>query len=158
MPGIGCARPHLLQVGNATLLVSGRTMMGPHYGRSFNVWMSQDGGDTWEWASGSYHHNEKAKITGAPLWPEAVNKTGWRFEFTSGYIGLVRVAEMSAMVLYDFMVPVGKTLPEAEFGSTKNQSGSPILDDFDDVYHNPGYDFAMRIDLIPKGRIPAVWV
>merc|ERR1711972_174161 len=74
MPGIGCARPHLLQVGKATILVAGRAMMGPHYSRSFSVWMSQDGGDTWEWASGSYHHNEKARITGAPLWPAAVNK------------------------------------------------------------------------------------
>ena len=40
------------------------------------------------------------------MWPASCNRTGWRFEYTSGYVGLVRVGPRSAMVLYDFMPPV----------------------------------------------------
>lgn len=107
MPKIGCARPHLVQLDdNITLLSAGRSMMKDAYSRSFSVWMSIDHGVTWARSDGSYHHNDKAEITGAPTWPASCNKTGWRFEFTSGYVGLVRVGPRSAMVLYDFMPPV----------------------------------------------------
>ena len=75
-------------------------MMGKDYSRSFSVWMSADSGVTWTRADGSYHHNARAKETGAPVWPPSCNRTGWRFEFTSGYIGLVRVGPSSAAVLY----------------------------------------------------------
>ena len=107
MPGIGCARPHLVQLDdNITLLSAGRSMMHGAYSRSFSVWASTDHAVTWVRSDGSYHHNHKANITGAPMWPAACNKTGWRFEFTSGYVGLVRVGPRAAMVLYDFMPPV----------------------------------------------------
>ena len=36
---IGCARPHMVQLGNVTLLAGGRMMMGHDYSRSFSVWM-----------------------------------------------------------------------------------------------------------------------
>jgi hypothetical protein len=36
---IGCARPHMVQLGNTTLLAGGRMMMGRDYSRSFSVWM-----------------------------------------------------------------------------------------------------------------------
>ena len=88
---IGCARPHLLQLdGNTTLLSGGRMMMGHDYSRSFSIWASTDGGLSWIRSDGSYHHNAKANETGAPLWPADCNRTGWRFEYTSGYVGLVR--------------------------------------------------------------------
>ena len=45
------------------------------------------------------------------MWPASCNRTGWRFEFTSGYVGLVRVGPRSAMVLYDFMPPVTPAPP-----------------------------------------------
>merc|ERR1719506_1902745 len=107
MFGMGCARPQLVQLGNTTILSGGRMMMSHgYYDRSFDLWMSEDNAVTWQRASGSYHHNAKASITGVPLWPEAVNRTGWRFDFTSGYVGLVRVGEASAMVLYDLMIAV----------------------------------------------------
>lgn len=113
MPGIGCARPHLVQLdNNITLLSAGRSMMkGAAYSRSFSVWASTNHGATWVRSDGSYHHNQKANITGAPMWPAACNKTGWRFEYTSGYVGLVRVGPRSAMVLYDFMPPVTPPRP-----------------------------------------------
>jgi len=159
MPSIGCARPHLLQLGNATILSGGRKMMGHSgvYDRSFDLWMSQDLGVTWEHASGSYEHNAKAHVTGAPLWPESVNQTGWRFEFTSGYVGLVRVGEMSAMVLYDIMLPVNEevavdgklaaSIAEERFPS---EDDSARLSDF--VRHNPPFSFGMRIDVVPKAE------
>jgi hypothetical protein len=103
---IGCARPHLVQLRNATLLSGGRMMMGHDYSRSFSIWMSMDAGATWTRADGSYHHNARAAETNAGIWPSSVNKTGWRFEFTSGYVGLVRVGENSANVVYDLMLPV----------------------------------------------------
>ena len=112
MPGIGCARPHLVQLDdNITLLSAGRSMMKGAYSRSFSVWASTDFGVTWVRSDGSYHHNHKANITGAPMWPASCNRTGWRFEFTSGYVGLVRVGPRSAMVLYDFMPPVTPAPP-----------------------------------------------
>ena len=113
MPGIGCARPHLVQLDdNITLLSAGRSMgHGMPYSRSFSVWASTDHGVTWVRSDGSYHHNDKAHITGAPLWPASCNKSGWRFEFTSGYVGLVRVGPRSGMVLYDFMPPVAPPPP-----------------------------------------------
>ena len=112
LPGIGCARPHLVQLNdNITLLSAGRSMMKGAYSRSFSVWASTDHGVTWARSDGSYHHNDKAKITGAPMWPASCNRTGWRFEFTSGYVGLVRVGPRSAMVLYDFMPPVTPPSP-----------------------------------------------
>ena len=37
--------------------------------------------------------------------PADVNRSGWRFQYTSGYVGLVRVGERSAAVLYDLMLP-----------------------------------------------------
>ena len=40
---IGCARPHMVQLGNVTLLVGGRMMMGRDYSRGFSIWMSTDG-------------------------------------------------------------------------------------------------------------------
>lgn len=103
---IGCARPHMVQLGNVTLLVGGRMMMGHDYSRSFSIWMSTDGNaENWTRADGSYHHNARASETHAGLWPSSVNRTGWRFEFTSGYIGLVRLGESSAAVIYDLMLP-----------------------------------------------------
>lgn len=148
MPTMGCARPHLLQVGSATLLSGGRRMLPHSYDRGIDIWMSQDGGNTWDFASATYHHNAKAKIAGVPLWPSSVNATGWRFEFTSGYPGLVRVGETSAMLLYDFMPPVANL-------SDHSQSG--LLEE-SKLFHNPPYSFAMRIDLVPKARIAVAFV
>ena len=37
--------------------------------------------------------------------PADVNRSGWRFQYTSGYVGLVRVGPQSAAVLYDLMLP-----------------------------------------------------
>jgi len=150
---IGCARPHLVQLGNATLLSGGRMMMGHDYSRSFSVWLSQDAGESWRRADGSYHHNEKASITKAPLWPASVNRTGWRFEFTSGYVGLVQVGEASAAVLYDLMIPSPK-------GSASGFTESSALDllDHEFVQHNPPFSFSMRIDLVPAGQKPVLVV
>jgi len=80
-------------------------MMGRDYSRSFSVWKSPDNGLTWTRADGSYHHNAKSSVNHAGLWPADVNRTGWRFQYTSGYVGLVRVGERSAAVLYDLMLP-----------------------------------------------------
>eukprot|EP01052_Picozoa_sp_SAG31_P069681 SAG31_NODE_28512_length_409_cov_0.680645_1_plen_121_part_01 len=81
-------------------------MMGHDYSRAFSVWLSADGhAENWTRADGSYHHNARASETHAGLWPASVNRTGWRFEFTSGYIGLVRLGETSAAVIYDLMLP-----------------------------------------------------
>merc|ERR1719272_512476 len=80
-------------------------MMGHDYSRSFSVWKSTDNGNNWTRADGSYHHNAKAAVHKAGLWPGDVNRTGWRFQYTSGYVGLVRVGERSAAVLYDLMLP-----------------------------------------------------
>ena len=110
--GIGCARPHMVQLpGNITLLAGGRMMMGHDYSRAFSVWASADGGYTWKRSDGSYHHNAGATQTGAQLWPSSCNRTGWRFEFTSGYIGLVRAGDSSAAVLYDLMLPAPRPPP-----------------------------------------------
>jgi len=153
MPGMGCARPHLKQLGNATILTGGRKMMGHMYDRAFDVWMSYDNALTWEHASGSYEHNAKANITGVPLWPESVNSSGWRFEFTSGYVGLVQVGEMSAMVLYDFMIACPQSGCEGDTGTHRRlEQGGESRDDFDFVRHNPPFDFAMRIDIVPKAK------
>eukprot|EP01047_Picozoa_sp_COSAG01_P048610 COSAG01_NODE_4748_length_4768_cov_63.686228_4_plen_72_part_00 len=53
---MGCARPHMVQLGgNTTLLVGGRMMMGHDYSRAFSVWLSHDGnGANWSRADGSY--------------------------------------------------------------------------------------------------------
>ena len=81
-------------------------MMGHDYSRAFSVWLSADGqAENWTRYDGSYHHNARASETHAGLWPASVNRTGWRFEFTSGYIGLVRLGETSAAVIYDLMLP-----------------------------------------------------
>ena len=134
---MGCARPHLLQLGSAILLSGGRLMMGRDYNDGFSVWLSEDAAKTWTRADVSYHHNSKANVSKVPLVPPAVNTTkgsttkGWFG--TSGYAGLVRVGEMSAAILYDW-----------DF-YTSSDSAS-------DVYgRHPPYEslaFSMRIDLV----------
>ena len=66
---IGCARPHMVQLGNTTLLAGGRMMMGRDYSRAFSIWKSTDNGISWTRADGSYHHNAKASVHRAGLWP-----------------------------------------------------------------------------------------
>ena len=46
-------RPHMVQLGEVTLLAGGRMMMGKDYSRAFSVWMSRDDGKTWSRADGS---------------------------------------------------------------------------------------------------------
>jgi hypothetical protein len=152
MPNIGCARPHLVQLGDVTILTGGRRMLRHAYDRGFNIWASSDLGMTWEFASGSYHHNVKASMTGVPPWPAAVNETGWRFEFTSGYVGLVRVGESSAMVLYDLMLPIG----QASLATMSEERSALLEHDF--VEHNPAFSFSMRIDVVPKLSVAATVV
>lgn len=102
----GCARPHLVALdNNVTLLSGGRMMMGRDYSRSFSIWASTDNGVTWARSDGSFHHNLNANVTRAPRWPADVNRTGWRFQYTSGYVGLVRTGPTAAAVLYDYMPP-----------------------------------------------------
>jgi len=140
---MGCARPHLLQLGSATLLSGGRMMMGRDYNDGFTVWLSEDTGKTWTRADVSYHHNSKASVYKVPVVPSAVNSSnthggnetkGWFG--TSGYAGLVRVGEMSAAILYDWAYYY---VPE-----------------FDDIHelHAPDYSltFSMRIDLVSAKR------
>jgi len=162
MPNIGCARPHLVQLGNVTILSGGRKMMGHNweYDRSFDVWMSQDLGVTWEHASGSYEHNAKAHITKVPLFPEAVNRTGWRFQYSSGYIGLVRVGEASAMVIYDFSVAVGEKAGRHEqlVSNSTKEASEDFLGESLRPFHNPFFTFAMRIDVISQAGAPAFHV
>lgn len=118
---MGCARPHMVQLGNTTLLAGGRMMMGRDYSRAFSVWMSTDNGANWTRADGSYHHNAKALVHNAGLWPGDVNRSGWRFQYTSGYVGLVRVGPRSAAVLYDLMLPPPPPAP----GPPRPPSPSP---------------------------------
>ena len=62
----------MVQLGNVTLLAGGRMMMGHDYSRSFSVWMSTDAGYNWTRADGSYHHNAKAAVHNAGVWPVSV--------------------------------------------------------------------------------------
>jgi len=155
MPGIGCARPHLLQLGKATILSGGRKMMNPEYDRGFDLWMSVDNGLTWEHRSGSYEHNAGRSVTGAPVWSEQVNKTGDRWEFTSGYNGLVRVGESSAMVLYDIMWISREGLedtasrPNYSLGMERSEHKPDYSFGLEHPEHNPLYSFGMRIDVVP---------
>ena len=134
---MGCARPHLLQLGSAILLSGGRLMMGRDYNDGFSVWLSEDAARTWTRADVSYHHNSKANVSKVPLVPPAVNTTkgstakGWFG--TSGYAGLVRVGEMSAAILYDWDF----------WSSSESRSDIHGL--------HPPYEslaFSMRIDLV----------
>ena len=146
---MGCARPHLLQLGSAILLSGGRLMMGRDYNDGFSVWLSEDAAKTWTRADVSYHHNSKANVFNVPLVPPTVNTTkgstakGWFG--TSGYAGLVRVGEMSAAILYDwdFYAPYPPT------HSTSSR---------DDIHElHPPYEslaFTMRIDLVSAKQDP----
>ena len=133
---MGCARPHLLQLGSAILLSGGRLMMGRDYNDGFSVWLSEDAAKTWTRADVSYHHNSKANVSKVPLVPPAVNTTkgstakGWFG--TSGYAGLVRVGETSAAILYDW-----------DFWTSAESDDTHAL-------HPPytSLPFAMRIDLV----------
>ena len=155
---IGCARPHMVQLGNVTLLAGGRMMMGKDYSRGFSIWMSTDGnGLNWTRADGSYHHNARASETHAPLWPASVNRTGWRFEFTSGYIGLVRVGESSAAVIYDLMLPApapprpppGPAPPPAPPGACKGKIT---------VHHTLGcFNYSSWSSASPAGPVLPAW-
>lgn len=143
---MGCARPHLLQLGSSTLLVGGRTMMGRDYNDGFGVWLSEDAGKTWSHADVSYHHNAKANINNVPLVPAAVNTTkgtitkGWMG--TSGYAGLVRVGEMSAFLLYDWEEWASGYDCVPELGANLHDL-HPLACD---------WTYAMRIDLVSAMR------
>lgn len=114
MPGTGCARPRLLQLGDgyAPLLMSGGRMKFNGNGSASDdnlLWISWQGvkfpaleptGPTgWEMYALSYYHNLLAG-PGTPRFTSAVNDTNAGAE-TAAYTALIQTGKCSAVVLYD---------------------------------------------------------
>jgi len=105
MPGLGCARPRLLVLGDAVLLSGGRRRLPPFHTTDVDLWINREGGrsGTWQHFSVSGQHNLLEPNATRRFGPEVNSTSGPRP--TSSYTALMRIGERSALLTYGRDVP-----------------------------------------------------
>ena len=147
VPGAGCVRPRLLQVGSSLLLSGGRP--NP-VSRDVLVWWNAAGdGEEWEAHSISYEHNKRIANSSWVFPPAATNNSRSFPRLTTSYTSLIRTGNTSGYIVYglgirSFAMPF-VSLQETPTTSRRSKKIEPL------PTRNPEADSALASSLIAPG-------